>query len=435
MRFLDSLRSLGMTSWIRSLGMTITAVAGILFLTGCCDCIYTVKVSNPLDSDRHPEMVELCMQDIDDALSLAEGETFVIRDRKGHEIPYQVTYDGKVIFQVQMKAGVTERFRITKGQPSVYESLVFGKQYPERVDDFVWENDLVGFRAYGPGLQAKGERGFGYDIFTKRNTTQPVLEMFYELALGERTKSIHKELLAVDRQKANDYKIDSMTFHVDHGYGMDAYAVGPTLGAGVTALIDKDIIYPWCYKEYEILDNGPLRFSFRLTFNPFAVGDDTNVIETRVITLDLGSHLNHTAVTYENLTEPKEMVTGIVLRDKDGKEVADIDKGYIAYPAPSMNFDTRNPDLDNGIHFMGHVYPETMREARTVYHSEKERKEERGGAPGHILAFREYKPGEEFKYYWGFGWSHSEMKTYEQWIQYLEKFSEMVRNPLHVTVK
>ena len=418
---------------MKSINILISAVAGILFFAGCCDCVYTVEVSNPTDADRHPEMVELCMNEIAASLALAEDETVIVKNRKGHEIPSQVTYDGKLIFQVEMKAGNKESFRIVKGQPSEYENLVFGKQYPERVDDFVWENDLVAFRAYGPALQAKGERGFGYDIFTKRNTRQPVLEMFYELALGERTKGIHKELLEVDRQKANDYKIDSMTFHVDHGYGMDAYAVGPTLGAGVTALVDKDIIYPWCYKEYEILDNGPLRFSFRLTFNPFAVGDDTNVIETRVITLDLGSHLNHTAVTYENLTEPKEMVTGIVLRDKDGNEVAEIEKGYIAYPAPSMNFDPRNPDLDNGIHFMGHVYPQAMKDIKTVYHSEKEMKEERGGAPGHLLAYSEYEPGGEFKYYWGFGWSHSEMKTYEQWIQYLETFSDMVRNPLIVS--
>ena len=426
MRYLDSLRSLG---------MTIIAAAGILLLAGCCDCVYTVEVSNPLDADRHPEMVEVCYNQVADRLGIREGDSFIVKNRKGQEIPHQVTSDGKVIFQVQMKANGKETFRITKGQPAEYENLMFGKQYQNRLDDFVWENDLVGFRAYGPALQAKGERGFGYDIFTKRDTKKPVLEMFYEMALGEKTKSRHKELQAVDPQKAKDYKIDSMTFHVDHGYGMDAYAVGPTFGAGVTALIDKDIIYPWCYKEYEILDNGPLRFSFKLTFNPISVGSDENVIETRVITLDLGSHMNRTAVRYENLNETKDIVAGIVLRDKDGNEVADIEKGYIAYPAPSMNFDNRNPDLDNGTHFMGHVYPETMRESKTVYHSEKEMKEERGGAPGHILAYSEYEPGEEFKYYWGFGWSHSEMKTYEQWISYLETFSTMVRNPLIVTIK
>ena len=41
------------------------------------------------------------------------------------------------------------------------------------------ENDLGGFRAYGPALQARGERGFGYDLFTKYNTTEPILESLY----------------------------------------------------------------------------------------------------------------------------------------------------------------------------------------------------------------------------------------------------------------
>ena len=423
MRFLDSLRSLG---------MTMSAVVGILLLAGCCNCVYTVTVTNPSDLDRHPEMVELCLDDVTATLALAEGESFVIKDQKRNEVPYQITYDGKVIFQVQMQANAEETYKIRKGNPSVYESLMFGKQYPERLDDFVWENDLVGFRAYGPAMQVNGERGFGYDVFTKRNTKQPVIDMFYELALGEKSKARYNELLAIDPEQAMNYKLDTMNFHIDHGYGMDAYAVGPNFGAGVSALIDKDIIYPWCYKEYEILDNGPLRFSFRLTFNPVTVGSDENVIETRVITLDLGSYLNHTVVRYDNLSEQKDIVAGIVLRDKDGNEVADIEKGYIAYPAPSMNFDTRNPDLDNGLHFIGHVYPEVMREAKTVYHSEKEMKEERGGAPGHLLAYSEYEPGEEFRYYWGYGWSHSEMKTYEQWIQYLETFAWQLKNPLIV---
>ena len=416
-------------------GHKLLILCTLLPLITSCYKSMSIEVSNPYSYDRHPEMIELGLEDVVKSLSLVEGDTFIVKDSEGNEVPYQITYDGKVIFQVEMKANERDDYQICKGVPAEYESFVFGKQYPERVDDFVWENDLVGFRAYGPALQAKGERGFGYDIFTKRDTKQPVLAMFYERALGERTRSKYKELLAIDTQKANDYKLDSMTFHVDHGYGMDAYAVGPTLGAGVTALVDNEIIYPWCYKEYEILDNGPLRFSFRLIFNPVCVGSDESVIETRLITLDLGSHMNYTAVRYDNLSTSKDIVAGIVLRDKEGNEVAEIEKGYIAYPAPSMNFDTRNPDLDNGTHFMGHVYPESMREARTVYHSEKEMKEERGGAPGHILAYSEYTPGEEFKYYWGYGWSHSEMKTYEQWIQYLETFSLMVRNPLEITVK
>lgn len=403
-------------------------------IISCCPGI-TVTVTNGTDSDRLPEMVELRSEQISNALGLRDGENFVIRNAEREEQPYQITSDGKVIFQVEMKAGESATYTICKGQPSEYQTYACGRQYPERADDFAWENDLVGFRAYGPALQAKGERGFGYDLFAKRGTNLPVIDKLYELDLGERNRSIYKKLKENDPKAAEDYLIDSMSFHVDHGYGMDAYAVGPNLGAGVTALVDGKIVYPWCYKDYEILDNGPLRTTFRLTFAPAKVGKDANVIESRLITLDAGSHLNHTSVSYENLTQPRELVAGIVLRDKDGKEVADIQKGYIAYPAPSINFDKRNPDIDNGIHFVGHVYPEAMKEMKTVYHSEKEMKEERGGAPGHLLASTEYEPGEVFTYYWGFGWDHADMKTYEQWIGYLEKFAEQIKEPLLITVE
>ena len=42
-----------------------------------------------------------------------------------------------------------------------------GRQYPERLDDVAWENDRAAYRAYGPALQEKGARAFGYDIWTK----------------------------------------------------------------------------------------------------------------------------------------------------------------------------------------------------------------------------------------------------------------------------
>ena len=66
------------------------------------------------------------------------------------------------------------------------------------------------------------------------------------------------------------------------------------------------------------LDNGPLRFTVKLEFNPLAVKGDTAVVETSLITLDAGSHLNRTAVSYSNLKESLPIVTGIVLHEPDG---------------------------------------------------------------------------------------------------------------------
>ena len=40
------------------------------------------------------------------------------------------------------------------------------------------------------------------------------------------------------------------------------------------------------------------------------------MVETRLITLDAGSHLNRTAVSYSNLKESLPIVTGIVLHER-----------------------------------------------------------------------------------------------------------------------
>lgn len=81
--------------------------------------------------------------------------------------------------------------------------------------------------------------------------------------------------------------ICSVSYHVDHGNGLDCYKVGPTLGGGTAALMSGDsIIYPYCYATQEILDNGPLRFTVKLVYNPLTVKDNSDVIETRLISLD-----------------------------------------------------------------------------------------------------------------------------------------------------
>ena len=160
----------------------------VLILASCCPAV-TVTVTNGTDSDRLPEMVELCSEQISGALDLKDGESFIIRNEAGEEQPYQITSDAKVIFQVEMKAGESGTYKITKGQPSEYQTYACGRHYPARLDDFAWENDLVGFRVYGPALQAKGERGFGYDLFAKRGTDLPVIGKFYELALEKETEA------------------------------------------------------------------------------------------------------------------------------------------------------------------------------------------------------------------------------------------------------
>ena len=398
-----------------------------LFCFACNDSrMVTVTVTNPLAMERSNEMVEVSMETVTDRLGLADTAQIVVLNADGQQVPYQITYDGKVIFPAAIAAGGTATYTIQTGTPEAFDVKACGRCYPERMDDMAWENDLVAFRAYGPALQAKGERGFGYDLFTKYNTTEPILEAMYAKELDKETLAKIAELKKTDPKAAAELSRER-SYHIDHGYGMDCYAVGPTLGAGVAALMVNDtIIYPWCYKNQEILDNGPLRFTVKLEFTPLTVKGDSTVVETRLITLDAGSHLNKTAVSYSNLKETLPIVAGIVLHEPDGAVVADAANGYITYVDP-----TTGPD--NGKIFMGVAVPAVVKDAKTVLFSEKEKKE-RNNADGHVLAVSDYEPGSEYVYYWGFAWDKADIKTADAWNRYMADFAQKVRNPLTVKV-
>lgn len=386
-----------------------------------------IVVSNSLDMDRVGEMVEIPMETIKNQLNVSDASSIILSDDKGIETPFQLTFDQKIIFPATVAASSEKTYTLRKGTPSEVPMRVCGKVYPVRMDDLAWENDLVGFRAYGPALQALGERGFGYDLFTKRGTPEPVLEKMYAMETDKETWERINELKKTDPVAAEELR-KTITYHVDRGYGMDCYAVGPTLGAGVAALMDgTDIIYPWCYKHVDILDNGPLRFTAKLEFTPLNVRGKDNVIETRVISLDLGSHLNRTSVSYTQLEEAMSIVTGIVMHNTDGAVVTDAKEGYMTYVDP-----TTGPN--QGTIFMGAAFPNEVKEAKTQLFSPEEKKS-RNNADGHVLAISNYVPGKEYVYYWGFAWDRADIQSKEAWNDYMAGFAKKVRHPLTVVIK
>lgn len=408
----------------------ILAAIALMGFASCADSkrSMTVTVTNPLALERTGEMVEVPMSDVTAKLQLADTAQIVVLGEDGQQVPYQVTYDEKVVFPATVKANGTATYTIQSGTPDPYNVIACGRYYPERLDDVAWENDLGGYRAYGPALQKRGERGFGYDLFTKYNTTEPILESLYAEELDKEKRARIAELKKTDPKAAAELQ-NAISYHIDHGYGMDCYAVGPTLGCGTAALMAGDtIIYPYCYRTQEILDNGPLRFTVKLEFNPLTVRGDSNVVETRVITLDAGSYLNKTVVSYTNLKEAMPVTTGIVLREPDGVVTADAANGYITYVDP-----TTDRSGGNGKIFIGAAFPSLVKEAKTVLFPEKEKKELRGGADGHVLAISEYEPGSEYTYYWGSAWDKAAIKTVDAWNAYMAEYAQKVRTPLTVT--
>ena len=135
----------------------------------------TVTVTNPLAIDRSGEMVEVSMAEISSKLQLPDTAQVIVLDENDLEVPYQVTYNDMLIFPTSVKASSTATYTIKPGNPKPVDVISCGRVYPERVDDIAWENDRAAYRAYGPALQATGEKAYGYDVFTKR-VPEPVVE-------------------------------------------------------------------------------------------------------------------------------------------------------------------------------------------------------------------------------------------------------------------
>lgn len=385
---------------------------------------FTVTVTNDLSFDR-AEMVEVPISEVAKKVQLIDEEQYIVLDAEGNQVAYQITYDDNLLFPVNVKAGDKAVYTVAVGEPIEAEPLVYGRHYPERVDDIAWENDRTAYRAYGPALQAKGERAFGYDAWVKR-VPGLVVEQRYANELNPDTQAEIARLRKERKYDEANELYHSVSYHVDHGNGLDCYKVGPTLGCGTAALMQGDaILYPYCWKEYEILENGPLRFTVKLTYNPLVVGKDT-VIETRTISLAQGSQLNKTVVSYAGLTKAAPVATGLVIHPENPTAyVLEGDKGYIAYADL-----TDNVNNGNGIIYVGAVMPEKVTEAKAQMFSDKEAKER--GASGHVLAISNYKPEAEYTYYWGSGWSKYGFDSMEAWTTYLDRYAQSVRKPLKV---
>ena len=380
----------------------------------------TVQVENSTRSFRN-DVIELNAEEVFKKLGLGGGRQFVVWDADRTEVPYQLTHDGKLLLQVFVRPQSAVRLTITKGLPSDFRFTAWGRIYPSREDDLAWENDRNAWRAYGPAIQNSGQHLYGYDVFNK-NVPYPMLETFYHSELT--SYALQDRLRKNGRGNECDSLHRTLTYHRDRGYGMDAYIVGPTLGAGVAALLEQGgFVYPQCYKEAEVLDMGPLRFAVRLTFGASQVGADKEVVEHRTITLDKGSHLNKCEVTYAGLSSRHEIAAGIVVHKSDPKAyVMDKKAGYVAY-ADAMD----HPEVMNGQIYIGCLFPQGVKSVDFV-----PLEKEVADAVGHVVGVTDYVPESVFTYYFGSAWNKYDVADFSAWQYLLRRYSDMLKEPLDV---
>ena len=374
----------------------------------------TIVVSNPTSTPR-TELISLSMSEVKAKLGNAtpkKGEAYIVKNKRGQQIGSQITHDGLLLIDASVRPHGSATYYVSIGKPYQQKVYATGALYKIRKDDIAWENDRCAYRVYGPALQKTGERSFGTDIWVKNTPDTVVYERYIKDMIGNRKNDDETEILT--------------SFHLDHGNGLDPYRVGATLGLGAPSLmVGKNQVLPYCYKDYRILDNGPLRFTVELTYNPSTVGNMKNVVEHRIISLDKGSNFNKMTVWYDGLTTPTDFATGFPIHEED-TETKTFAKDYVSYADPTDNVEVNNSQV-----YVGVLFPEGIDH---TYYQLFEKKHD--GATGHALGLkRGLKNQEKYSYYFGAAWSKYDVRSYAEWQIRIKDYLDALKNSLQVEVK
>jgi Domain of unknown function (DUF4861) len=358
-----------------------------------------LAVSNTLNLQRTEEVLDLPLAVVLKHAHAVDPNQLVVRDdRTGNPLPSQLygldpARPDRFLILVQVPASTTLHLTVrSEANPPAVAPLVFGREAPERKDDFAWENLLVTYRIYGPALQATGEITSGIDVWSKR-TPNFVIDSFY--------KRDHEG--SITRNKA-------LSYHKDNGVGLDSYEVGPTRGCGGTAVFANGKLFvSKNYTTMKVLSSGPIRFAFEVGYAPWDA-DGTEVTETKRVVLDAGSRLNQIASTYTF----------------QGKQQIDVAAGLAVHAGanalPLFGDDVLSvwdtpQDSTAGRIATGMVSIDS-------HHSLL--------ALGHALMLFPVKSGQTFQYAAGSGWSKADMPAQDAWNDYLKLYLAQQQSPLKV---
>ena len=369
---------------------TLFLLAFILPIITIAQTKTTVTIKNNSALERKETVVTIKWATLLNTYPQIDTTNFVvINGNTKKQIAYQLEHKGttaiqNLLVQVDLKAKSTLTLLIQKGKPEPFTAKTYARYVPERLDDFAWENDKIAFRAYGKALEKTEGDAYGYDVWVKRTD----------------------KMILNDRYKRNEY-------HIDHGDGLDYYHVGYTLGAGNMAPFVNDTIrYSANYHHWKMLDNGPLRSTFQLTFDTWNAGG-IKVKATKTISIDAGSQLNRIEnnYTFDN-NKPLPVVVGIIRREKPGVISLNEQQGVMGYWEPTEKEGT------TGVGSILTTPVSTMSVNKTQ-----------------ILAKTTVNNNEPIVYYSGAAWDKAgKITNSKQWFDYLNHFYQELQNPLIVIV-
>lgn len=371
--------------------MKNTILGMAVLLAASCTPALQVEVANPTQLDRDDETIEIAWSEIS-ALEGVTPENVVVLNADKEQVPSQVLYRGEaepqaLIFQTDADALESKRFSIVTGTREEYPAEAYGRQVPERYDDYAWENNKVAYRLYGPALETSPEKLItpGIDVWVKC-TDKLVIDEWY--AKGD--------------------------YHHNYGDGMDCYKVGVTLGSGASVpFVEGKFWYmDHNYATARTLDNGPIRTTVELTYAPFDV-NGTQVSFVKTISLDANQRFNRMENVYEGEFAELPIAAGFVCHD-----VKQITTGNGWMGMVEAASDSKDPARDGDI-YLGVILPGSEMLADTL---------------GHAVAVKNVKSGETLTYYAGSGWSQGGVDDMNEWIEEIAAAEAAATQPLQVTI-
>ena len=262
---------------------------------------------------------------------------------------------------------------LTACQKEAVQPKVYGRYVPERKDDFAWENEYAAFRMYGPALKPENPSN-GVDLWLKASPELIVDSFYYrEHVLGK-------------------------PYHINYGKGLDCYKVGHTCGCGgLVVLADNKTYVGGPYDRWEIVEQSPEKFVFRLEYDSLQVGEKV-LQESITITAEAGTAMNKAEVVLKGEYDGELLVGGgIYMHDTiDHFEVYE-SLGTVFYEEDALSDKTAaqmNYEY-NGSTSQGRIYITVQVPEATVTDLQD----------GNLIAVKPYQLGDTLTYYFGATWS------------------------------
>lgn len=367
-------------------------LACALLGASCAEQQKGLFVSNPTDIARE-ELISIPYDDFTRHFDV-DSAFVVTREGADEELPFQLEKRGagtpeNVLIWVPIPANGEVTLSVAKRDTKPeFKAQTYARYVSERFDDFAWENNVLAFRMYGEALEGRQDDAQGTDVWAKRT-----------------------EELVIDKWYAKD------DYHTDHGEGLDYYGVGQTLGVGdIAPYFDGEVHFTKHYREYQILDNGPLRTAFRLTFEPEELEGRT-ISLTKTISLDVGQHFNQVIVDLKNQDATRTpVVVGLARRGESEPQYAyNEDNRSLAYWEPDIG--------GHGQTGTALILPENQPKFID-------------GDPAQFLLSTEIQQDKPFVYYNGAAWNKAgQVTSAGEWEDLVEKQVEKINSPLVVELR